>query len=123
MNRTIVSCNSAFEDGIFNTHIRQGIACDILNRLEQCRVKQLVWIALAAELGQSLSVEASFKEHYERWMTKSWKRGLSKKIWMVTFFAVTWNIWLTRNEIIFHNKVFNHEVICCLLYTSDAADE
>ena len=63
-------------------------------------------------MGQSLTVAASFKEHYERWMAKPWRRGLSKKIWMTTFFAVTWNIWLTRNEVIFHHKVFNHEVIC-----------
>lgn len=77
-----------------------------------CPCSQLIWSTLAAEFGQSLSVETSFKEHYERWMTKSWKRGLSKKIWMVTFFAVTWNIWLTRNGIIFHNKSFNHEITC-----------
>ena len=39
----------------------------------------------------------------------SWRKRLSKKIWMLSFFAAAWNIWQTRNEIIFQHKEFNHE--------------
>ena len=80
--------------------------------LLQCLYSQQVWITLAAELGQSITAETSFREHYERWMAKPWRRRLSKKIWMATFFAIAWNIWLTRNDIVFNSKVFNHEELC-----------
>ena len=80
--------------------------------LLQCLHSQQIWIILAAELGQSITAETSFREHYERWMAKPWRRRLSKKIWMATFFAIAWNIWLTRNDIVFDSKVFNHEKLC-----------
>ena len=80
--------------------------------LLSCSFSQQVWLSISTELGKPLTVSASFKEHYERWMAISWRRGMSKKVWISTFFAVDWNIWLTTNEIIFQNKVFNHEVIC-----------
>jgi len=77
-----------------------------------CPYSQNVWTVLAAELGHALTIAVSFREHYEKWMDKPWRRELSKKIWRATFFAIAWNIWMTRNEVVFQSKVFNHEDIC-----------
>jgi len=77
-----------------------------------CPHSQKIWKSIAEEMGQLLTLSGSFKQHYERWMTTSWRNGLSKKVWASTFFAVAWSIWLTRNEIIFQHKVFYHEALC-----------
>jgi len=80
--------------------------------LLSCTYSQQIWRSFASEMGQSLIFPASFKQHYESWMGLSWKNGLRKKLWASTFFAVAWTIWLTRNEILFQNQIFNHMAIC-----------
>ncbi|EOY03046.1 Uncharacterized protein TCM_017467 [Theobroma cacao] len=35
----------------------------------------------------------------------------SDKIWKTTVFVITWTIWIGRNEVVFHNKVWDKELI------------
>ena len=80
--------------------------------LLSCHYSQQIWQSIATDLGQPLTEPESFKQHYERWLATPWRSGLCKKVWMSTFFAAAWCIWLTRNEIIFQHKAFIHEDIC-----------
>jgi len=79
--------------------------------LLSCSFSQQVWLSISTELGQSLIAAATFKEHYKNWMSISRRKGLHKKVWMLSLFAVAWNLWQTRNEIIFQNKEYNQEIL------------
>ena len=80
--------------------------------LMSCTYSQQVWRLLASELGHSWITPASFKQHYENWMGLTWRNALRKKIWISTFFAATWTIWLTRNAMLFQGQIFHLMDIC-----------
>jgi len=80
--------------------------------LLSCSYSQQVWKSISEEMGKSLSLPESFQQHYESWMVISWRSRLSKRIWVSTFFAIAWSFWMTRNEVLFQQKIFNQEAIC-----------
>ena len=79
--------------------------------LLSCSFSQQIWLSISAEFGQNLIAAATFKEHYRNWMSVPGRKGLQKKVWILSFFAVAWNIWQTRNEVVFQNKVYNQEIM------------
>jgi len=80
--------------------------------LMSCTYSQQVWKLLASDLGHSWTIPNSFKQHYENWMGLTWRNALRKKLWISTFFATTWTIWLTRNAILFQGQSFHLMDIC-----------
>ncbi|EOY00278.1 Uncharacterized protein TCM_010121 [Theobroma cacao] len=72
-------------------------------------VKSL-WYAWCKEWGFAWVMPARFKELMTMWNAIYVKAG-SDKIWRMAVFAITWTIWIGRNEVIFHNKVWDKELI------------
>ena len=83
--------------------------------LVHCPISWNIWQEIAAELGQVIAHPATFRRHFEQWLSRKWRNTIMKKVWCATFFAVAWSIWLMRNEVIFQQKAVNVEILCNLV--------
>ena len=83
--------------------------------LVACPISWSIWCTIAEDLGQVITVPATFRHHFEEWMSRQWRNTIMRKLWCSTFFAVAWSLWLMRNEIIFQQKALNVEVLCNLI--------
>ncbi|QHO14574.1 uncharacterized protein DS421_10g287510 [Arachis hypogaea] len=68
-----------------------------------CEFAWQVWCAWISHVGRVWSIPRTIKEHFEARRMMPMRRD-QRKIWLVGFFSVIWNVWLCRNEHIFHNK-------------------
>ena len=83
--------------------------------LMHCPISWSIWQTIAKELGKAITRPATFKAHFEQWLSIKWKNTSMRKIWCATFFAVAWSIWLMRNEVIFQQKQVDVEMLCNLI--------
>jgi len=80
--------------------------------LLQCHISWKVWGSIAEDLGLELIMHPTFKQFYNACLAIQWKRKNMKRIWISTVFAVTWRLWMVRNEVIFQQKEMNITEIC-----------
>ncbi|XP_020963842.1 uncharacterized protein LOC110265266 [Arachis ipaensis] len=76
----------------------------------RCEVTWQVWCKWLRSLGRDWVIPGTTKELFESWRGMH-NRQQGQKLWMTTFFAVIWNIWLERNARIFKNKRASLEAI------------
>jgi len=72
--------------------------------LMACPVSWGVWVLIAKDMQQNISKPETFKQHFERWITRRWKSTTMKKFWQSVVFAIAWSLWNMRNEVIFQQK-------------------
>uniref|UniRef100_A0A7C9F570 Reverse transcriptase zinc-binding domain-containing protein n=2 Tax=Opuntia streptacantha TaxID=393608 RepID=A0A7C9F570_OPUST len=80
--------------------------------LLNCPFSWRVWCSTAADLGQQLVYHTTFKQFYSSCLSIHWRSKCLKKIWISAVFAVTWRLWMVRNELIFHQKELNLTEVC-----------
>jgi len=83
--------------------------------LMACPASWTIWDIIAKDMDQVLSMPGSFKQHFEEWMKRKWRNTIMKKIWCSSFFAISWSLWLMRNEMIFQQKEMNVQMLCNLI--------
>ena len=75
--------------------------------LLHCPFSWRVWNSIADDLGQKLVSHSTFKQFYNACLSVQWRSKGLKKIWVSTLFAVSWRLWMVRNELIFQGKELN----------------
>ena len=80
--------------------------------LLQCPFSWKVWSSIADDLGQKLVLHTTFKQFYNACLSVQWRSKCLKKLWISTVFAVTWRLWMVRNELIFQQKELNFAEVC-----------
>ena len=111
-----------WKKGILQTNQLSCPMCAVQSEVETvdhllvlCPISWSIWCKTAEELGQIITIPESFRNHFEQWLSRKWRNKTMRKIWCATFWAVSWSIWLMRNEIIFQQKSFNAEVLSNLV--------
>jgi len=79
--------------------------------LLNCPVSWSIWCKIAGDLGQSLRMAETFRNHFEGWMTRHRRNVTLKKLWCSTFFAIAWSLRLMRNGISFQHKVIDVDAL------------
>jgi len=75
--------------------------------LMDCSISWEIWTLIAADLHQIIPKPRTFRQHFDRWISRKWSSTIMKKFWQSAFFAIAWSIWNMRNEVIFQQKVVN----------------
>ncbi|EOY16579.1 Uncharacterized protein TCM_035385 [Theobroma cacao] len=75
-----------------------------------CISVKSLWYAWCKEWGFAWVMPTRFKELMTMWNAINVKASCDK-IWRMAVFAITWTIWIGRNEVVFHNKVWDKELI------------
>jgi len=90
-----------------------GETCDHL--LANWSVVWQVWCNIGIGLGlRQMQQQQTFRQWYEWWLAqaKVIKNRGRKKMFLVSFFAITWSIWNKRNLMVFQNQEFEHHSFC-----------
>ncbi|WRX31364.1 Reverse transcriptase zinc-binding domain - like 10 [Theobroma cacao] len=75
-----------------------------------CISVKSLWYAWCKEWGFAWVMPTRFKELMTMWNAINVKASCDK-IWRMAVFAITWTIWIGRNEVVFNNKVWDKELI------------
>ncbi|XP_017976498.1 PREDICTED: uncharacterized protein LOC18599364 [Theobroma cacao] len=75
-----------------------------------CKSVINLWYDWCNEWGLAWVMLARFKELTIMWNNIKMASNY-EKVWKTTMFAITWTVWIGRNEVVFHNKVWDKELI------------
>uniref|UniRef100_A0A7C8ZX61 Reverse transcriptase zinc-binding domain-containing protein n=1 Tax=Opuntia streptacantha TaxID=393608 RepID=A0A7C8ZX61_OPUST len=77
---------------------------DINHLLLSCQISWRVWKAIAEELGGQITCPNSIRSFYADWLNQRFANRTRRKLWIATFFATIWSLWMKRNGIIFNQE-------------------
>ena len=66
-----------------------------------CTVAWTVWQTIADELRVKIENEGMLRSFYAAWLSKRFPTKTCRKLWLSSFFATLWSLWMYRNEILF----------------------
>ncbi|XP_057452848.1 uncharacterized protein LOC130744704 [Lotus japonicus] len=69
----------------------------------------MLWIAVLHREGISWSAPASISTLLDEW--GALRKSTSRILWDLIPYALCWEIWMARNNVIFHDKIFDPEAI------------
>ena len=84
---------------------------DIDHLLINCLVSWGIWEMLAAELGYNKTRYDTLRQRYESWISQRVRNKIRKNLWIVTFFAATWSLWMQRNAMVFDHQPLDLSLI------------
>jgi len=77
---------------------------DIHHLLVNCQVSWNLWKTIAGAFGQALEPCTDLKILYGNWLMKSFPNKTVRKLWITSFFAIVWSLWLHRNNMVFNQQ-------------------
>jgi len=80
-----------------------------------CSVTWSVWKDISEELNETIAEEESLRSLYATWIRKRHSNKTRRKIWIATFYAILWRLWLHRNEISFKNCELDLQTVSHLI--------
>jgi len=87
---------------------------DINHLLLKCQCSWSIWCSFAEDFGV-LMVEQQrqqgFRQFYEWWLAKNFHSQNSKKLFILTFFAIAWSLWMGRNKIVFEQQTLDIHIL------------
>jgi len=93
----------------------QNHAEDIDHLLVTCSVSCAVWQHIADELGEQITHEGTLRSLYTAWTNRRFSNKTMRKLWISSFFATLWSLWMHRNEVIFKQKEMDMQTLCHLI--------
>jgi len=75
---------------------------DIHHLLITCQVSWNIWKTIAADFGQTIEPCTDLKVFYGNWLRRSFPNKTARKLWITSFFAIVWSLWMHRNNIVFN---------------------
>ena len=85
---------------------------DLSHLLVLCLISWHIWTSLASDLGHVISRPESFRTFYEMWISIRFKNQTRRKLWVTTFDAAAWSLWMTRNSMIFDHQELDSAALC-----------
>ena len=106
--------------GIIHTDLNQCTFCqnhgeDIDHLLVSCSVAWSVWQHIAEEMGEKITHEGTLRSLYTSWTSKRLPNKTRRKLWLSSFFATLWSLWMHRNGIIFKQRELDVQALCHLI--------
>jgi len=106
--------------GIISEELNQCTFChnhaeDINHLLATCTVAWSVWQTIAGDLGEQITNENSLRNLYATWLSKNMPNKTRRKIWLSSFFATLWSLWMHRNGIIFKQRELDVQGLCHMI--------
>ena len=105
-----------------NNHKKRSIrnACqssseDVSHLLVLCPVSWHIWTSLASDLGHVIYGPESFRTFYESWISIRFKNQTRRKLWVTTFYAAAWSLWMTRNSMVFDHQELDSDALCYII--------
>ena len=81
--------------------------------LVSCQVSWQIWCVLSSELRNPIIIPGTLRQMYDIWMNQRIPGRIRKKYWMLTFFAITWSLWMIRNSIAFEQQSLSMKSVIC----------
>jgi len=83
--------------------------------LMSCTVAWTIWQFIAEELGEQIENEDTLRSLYAAWLSKRFPNKTRRKLWLSSFFATLWSLWMHRNGIIFKKHVLDVQTLCHMI--------
>uniref|UniRef100_A0A7C9DIP6 Reverse transcriptase zinc-binding domain-containing protein n=1 Tax=Opuntia streptacantha TaxID=393608 RepID=A0A7C9DIP6_OPUST len=77
-----------------------------------CTVVWPVWVHIAEEQGEQITAESNIRGLYTKWISKSMPNKIKRKLWISSFFAILWSLWMHRNGIVFKQRELDVQGLC-----------
>ena len=71
-----------------------------------------IWSNIAQAFEIPVQRQNTFRQFYEVWMAKRIYHKTRKRLWIVTFFAVSWSLWMKRNSVVFEQQELDAYALC-----------
>ena len=83
--------------------------------LVSCNISWQIWCVFSIELRNPIIIPGTLRQLYDVWMNQRMHGRTKKKYWMLTFFGVTWSLWMLRNSIVFEQQNLNIDAVICTI--------
>ena len=70
-----------------------------------------IWKTIAADFGQAIEPCTDLKEFYGNWLRRRLPNKTARKLWIASFFATIWSLWMHRNEIVFNQQYLDEQML------------
>ena len=84
---------------------------DIHHLLVTCQVSWNIWKMLAEDFGQAIEPYTDLKVFYGNWLRRRFPNKTARKLWITSFFAIVWSLWMHRNEIVFNQQQLDERAL------------
>ena len=89
-----------------NNHIE-----DLNHLLLSCQTTWGLWKAIAEDLGEEITLADNLRDFFAYWINRRIVNKTQRKLWLASFFATLWSLWMHRNEIIFKQHTMDMQAI------------
>jgi len=84
---------------------------DIHHLLLSCQYSWTIWRLIAEDLGKVVAHADDLRNFYASWINVRIANKTRKKIWITSFFATIWSLWMQRNEVIFKQQQLDWQAL------------
>jgi len=84
---------------------------DLNHLLLSCQITWQVWKAIAEDLGGEIPLGDNLRNFFASWINRRIANKTQRKLWLASFFATLWSLWMHRNAIIFKQHTMDMQAI------------
>ena len=80
--------------------------------LVSCSFSWDIWSMFTQAFELPVQWQSTFRQLYEVWIAKWVYNKTRKRLWIVTFFVVSWSLWMKRNGVVFDQQELDAYALC-----------
>ena len=75
-------------------------------------VAWLAWLNMASDHGIAISRPKNLRQFFETWLSTRVRNPFWQKLWVSTFYAIAWSLWMKRNSMVFQQQAMDCAALC-----------